>query len=173
MNALHIQSVFNTDRKLKEIFMWIYPADRLPKSINRLPSALIANVDHHNEPGSHWVLIYISKYGHSYFMDSFGRHPALCSLHFKIFLDNHTHEWSFNTRSLYSPIGPLYAVNTVCIYFLIHRVKGNSMSSIVSRFTLNRTQNDRKVYAFINSRHQLNVWCRLYFARTCSRLSLK
>ena len=136
--------------------MGIYPADRLPKSINRLPSALIANVDHHNEPGSHWVLIYISKYGHAYFMDSFGRHPALCSLHFKIFLDNHTHEWSFNTRSLQSH---WYAVcGQYCLYFLIHyRVKGNSMSSIVSRFTLNRTQNDRKVYAFINSRHQLNV----------------
>lgn len=36
MNALHIQSVINTNEMLKDIFMGVFPADRLPKSIKKI-----------------------------------------------------------------------------------------------------------------------------------------
>ena len=155
MNALHIQSVINTNNSLKDIFIGVFPSDRLPKSIKRFPSALIANVDPHNKPGSHWVAMYFDEKGHANFFDSFGRHPSMCSLDFKTFLDKHACYWSFNTRSLQSHWSAV--CGQYCLYFLLFLIRGNSMSSIVSRFTLNRRQNDRKVYAHINSLHKLNV----------------
>lgn len=155
MNSLHIQSVVDTDIKLKDTFVGVFPSDRLPHSVNRFPSAFIVNVDRHDEPGSHWVAMYFNKYGQADFFDSFGRPPSLCSMHFKTFLDNHAKAWNFNTRSLQSHWSAV--CGQYCLYVLLNRVKGNSMSSIVSRFTLNRTQNDRKVYAYIHSQRKLNV----------------
>ena len=155
MNALQIQSVVESDRKLRNIFLGIYPADKLPISVNTFPSALIANVDNHREPGSHWVAIYFNKYGKASFFDSFGRHPAMCSPHFQTFLSKHSHDWIYNKRSLQSHWSSV--CGHYCLYFLIHAVRGHSLHGIVSRFTLNRTQNDRMVYAYIHSRHKLNV----------------
>ena len=112
-------------------------------------------MDRHNEPGSHWVAMYFDEFGRANFFDSFGRHPSQCSLYFKTFLDNHACDWSFNTRSLQSHWSAV--CGQYCLYFLLQRVKGNTMSSIISRFTLNRTQNDRKVYTYIHSLRKLNV----------------
>lgn len=62
------------DKKGKRIFgkrfKGVFPADRLPTLKNR--EMYIANLDNHNEKGSHWVAVYHSN-GKNYVYDSFGR----------------------------------------------------------------------------------------------------
>jgi hypothetical protein len=58
MNTLEI------NRYLKKFpqFKGTYPRDMLP-TINRLPACVVINTDPSNEPGEHWVAVFIDRNG--------------------------------------------------------------------------------------------------------------
>ena len=147
MDTQKIRYVGMSDPKLNTIFLGVFPSNRLPPVIETYPAALIANVDRHDQEGSHWVAIYFTKTKEGEFFDSFGRHPSMCSLHFKPFLNKFSKAWTYNQRSLQSFWSAV--CGQYCLYYLLHRVRGNSMASIVSTFNQSRTQNDKKVHASI------------------------
>lgn len=50
------------DPYLEPIFKGVFASDQLPKKKDIQPrSAYIVNVDTHNEPGSHWISIFVEK----------------------------------------------------------------------------------------------------------------
>lgn len=50
----------------------IYPVDKLPLVWPK-PCAIIANTDNHNQPGSHWIALFIDHLGYGIYFDSFGQ----------------------------------------------------------------------------------------------------
>lgn len=147
MDTRQLQYIGESDLKLKSTFLGVFPSDGLPTVIKTYPAALIANVDTHDQDGSHWVAIYFTKTKGGEFLDSFGRHPSMCSPRFKPFLNKFSKAWTYNQRSLQSFWSAV--CGQYCLYYLLHRVRGDSMASIVSTFNQSRAQNDKKVHASI------------------------
>ena len=75
MNTQQIAKVLQTDRATRFDFQGIFPSDQLPKTIQRYPAAIVANVDPQGEPGSHWCAFYLSKDRKGEFFDSYGLKP--------------------------------------------------------------------------------------------------
>jgi hypothetical protein len=69
MNTLDILAEFNNERN----FVGVFPRDKIP-NVSQRPCGLIINIDKSDEPGSHWVAIYLDGAMGEYF-DSFGRMP--------------------------------------------------------------------------------------------------
>ena len=59
MYKQQISSVLSLDVKTKRQFRGVYAMDRLP--CNRRPGLYVINMDNHNEPGSHWVAVYVGS----------------------------------------------------------------------------------------------------------------
>lgn len=153
MDTKQLHHVGQSDSKLKSPFIGVFPSDQLP-FIETYPAALIANIDTHDQDGSHWVAIYLTKTKRGEFFDSFGRHPSMCSRHFKPFLETWSDAWTYNQRSMQSFWSAV--CGQYCLYYLLRRVRGNSMASIVSTFNQSRVENDKKVHAFIQRHSPTN-----------------
>ena len=87
MNTSQIGAVLKNLSFTKSSFQGVYPSDRLPKEIEDYPVALVANVDPHDKPGSHWCAFYIDENQDGEFFDSYGQAPQDYTTNFKYFLD--------------------------------------------------------------------------------------
>lgn len=124
---------------LKTKFLGCFPSDRLPSNVPA-SKCFIANFDFLNSEGTHWVaLIAVSENNFEYF-DSFGRKPPDA---FYAAYENITYNKSI-VQSLISDNCGYF-----CIFYLLYRCKGFSMSEIVS-FLDSKANPDFFVENFIN-----------------------
>ena len=84
MNNLQLHNLANRCPALKEIFVGVFPSDRLPDlpfMKQKRAYALIANLDKEGLPSSHWVALYLPKQrsGTAEYFDSYGQPPTLPS----------------------------------------------------------------------------------------------
>lgn len=147
MNTSQIAAVLKTLPFTKAKFQGVYPSDRLPVNIEHYPAALVANVDSHDQPGSHWCAFYIDENQEGEFFDSYGQKPEQYSLSFKNFLDGNCKRWTYNLQVLQS-LGS-NVCGHYCLYYLINRCQNINLKTIVNRFTRNSRVNDRFVHHFI------------------------
>ena len=121
-------------------FLGVFPSDMhcLPKVIS-FPSALIINTDPHSLPGTHWVAVFFVNTNLVEYFDSLGKEPYPTSiLHFML---------SFSTR-IFCNVRQIQSEFTLtcgphCIIFLIYRLRGVSMKTILGKvYSLNVYQND-------------------------------
>lgn len=66
-----IVQALHSERK----FIGAFPSNRIPTKKLRPPYGIIVNCDRDDQPGSHWVAIYVTPNGHGEYFDSFGREP--------------------------------------------------------------------------------------------------
>lgn len=147
MNTQEIAAVLRNLSYTKSTFQGVFPSDRLPMHVERYPAALVANVDGHDRPGSHWCAFYIDDEQHGEFFDSYGQKPEEYCSSFKTFLDNNCKQWTYNSQQMQS-LGS-NVCGHYCLYFIVNRCQSVSLKTIVSRFTENYNNNDRYVYHFI------------------------
>ena len=147
MNTREIAAVLSNVPFTKSSFQGVFPSDRLPDHIDRYPAALVANVDVHSKPGSHWCAFFIDENHQGQFFDSYGQEPQQYCMDFKIFLDKNCKQWTYNSQVLQSLGSDV--CGHYCLYFIINRCQNISLKSIVSRFTKNTRNNDHFVYRFI------------------------
>lgn len=155
MNTKQLETVMQMDRVTQTKFRGVFASDQLPDLVDIYPSAYIANVDPSDQPGSHWVAMYFTEEGKAEFWDSYGQTPNLYSRTFKNFLERNSNYWIMNhtvLQSLDSSVCGEY-----CIYYLIHRCRGFSMSTIVNHFSQRKRINDSIVYEFAK-RHYPSVF---------------
>jgi len=55
-------------------FIGVFPRDKLPLKLKR-PCGLVINTDSAQEPGEHWVAIYLLRNGKGEYFDPFGLPP--------------------------------------------------------------------------------------------------
>ena len=160
MDTVQLTLVLRKDRFTRRVFQGVFPSDKLPTSVSSYPALFIANVDTSDKPGSHWVAFYFTKDREGEFFDSYGLPPTNYSKTFTRFLKNNSNSWIFNTVTLQSINSKV--CGHYCLYFALCRSRQVNMSTIVNRFSSNKSRNDFLVKRFIEKRFLCTVPLRTF-----------
>ena len=143
MNSLQIEGLLKKDSQAKKIFKKVCALDEI--EVPSYPSAYVINSDTSDKKGKHWVAVYFDKNRRGEYFDSYGLPPAVLGL--EAYMDRFSLDWIYNRKtiqSLFSNVCGHY-----CVYFILFRCRNISLHAILSIFTLNLTENDRRVFDFI------------------------
>lgn len=77
-----------------QYFIGVFASDTMPRYVSN-PVLLICNTDPQDKTGTHWIAIFIDKFGRGEFFDSYGMPPVVKS-HYD-FLQRNCATWTFNT----------------------------------------------------------------------------
>ncbi len=105
---------------------------------------LICNTDPHYKPGTHWIAIYVDKWGRREYFDSFGMEPTAV---FKDYMNNLCRYWTFNPKQLQSVLSSF--CGHYCCFYCVFRSSGYDMRKVVSMFTSDTAFNDVLVHNFV------------------------
>ncbi len=144
-----------TDIICRRYFVDVFASDKLPVKLDRLPAALIVNLDKSSMPGSHWVAIYIDQNLNGEFFDSFGNPPTENKIYFERFLESNTKNWTVNRKRLQSNYSAV--CGQYCLFYLMHRCRGVKIQDILECFSDNTYENDQFVNNFCRKRFALNT----------------
>lgn len=89
-----INKIVHSDTSASPYFVGVFPADKIPH-ITQTPAGIIFNLDDSDQPGSHWVGVWINVDGRATYFDSFGLPPLRRSL--LTFLSMYP-EWEMNSK---------------------------------------------------------------------------
>lgn len=160
MNNYQLQCIIDCDVKMKKNVVGVFPADRIPKRHSTNPYGMIVNTDPHHLPGRHWVAFFINN-DHLEAFDSYGHSPGLYSINLMQFMQRFRRV-TINTKELQD--SKTNVCGQFCLYYLMCRCRGYSMSDIVNTFSNDLALNDQFVYTFINDRYYC---CMHHFATYC------
>lgn len=121
---------------VKEHHVLVCAYNALPMYISK-PAMLVVNKDPDYMRGSHWMAVYINKFGYGHFFDSFGKKPPENILKF---IRRNTVIWSYNTRQIQDFTST--CCGQYCILFLLNCVMGNSVEDFLKLFDQNWKNND-------------------------------
>lgn len=136
MDTFTINEVIKPHQK-NNIFKGVFPCDLLPKKFS-LPAIFIINLSPHNEPGSHWVAVYISPKRSAFYFDSFGFPVKNCYI--RRFLEIHSIKINYNRIQLQHVASN--KCGKFCCAFAISILKHKSILMFISKFCKNLFVND-------------------------------
>ena len=145
MNTYQIEYYLKKDPLARRIFKKACPRDQLQTV--EYPSAYVVNSHTSTKPGEHWLAVFFDKQGRGEFFDSYGLHPDFNG--FTDLMNQNSNEWIYNSKTVQS----LFSIEcgNFCIYHILFRCRGFSMRTIVSHFSSNLTENDRRISQFIRN----------------------
>jgi len=152
MNTKQLMHCIKEDSLLNKYCLGVFPFDVLPRP-QSIPTCAILNLDRKNQPGSHWVAVFIDESGVGEYFDTYGRPPKKSQI--KNYFKKHALDWKFNEKMIQSPYSSV--CGQFCIYYLCHRIRGISMEEICDRFSNNGETNDFLVMRWVNKRFDLNT----------------
>ncbi len=155
MNSGQLTKCINADRTVLAIqCAGVFPVNLLPPP-DGLPFSLIANLDPDTQPGSHWVCIHMDMERRTEFFDSYARSPETKEIVQYLKKYGDSDELICCPKRLQgtfsSPCGQY------CIYYLYHRLRGQSMNMIVNRFGEDLEENDSFVTTWVNNMFDLDT----------------
>lgn len=132
-------SIINVIAKYQRnnVYKGVFPCDSLPKKFS-LPAIFVINLSPHNEPGSHWVAVYISPNRYAFYFDSFGL-PVKNSFIIR-FLRAHSVRNIYNKKQLQHITSK--KCGQFCCVFAISILKKCTIPSFISKFCKNLFVND-------------------------------
>ena len=119
--------------------------DTLPEVVSTYPSAFVCNTHDSNQPGEHWVAMYVDELG-DYF-DPYGQKPQ--HTEFANFMNNHCSKWSPNDHIFQSPISTV--CGQYCVAFSMFRCRNISMHAFARLFTSDLIANDCRVFDWLDA----------------------
>lgn len=144
MDTKTINNLLGKHFLTRQFYLGCYPADKLPR-IHQTPASIVINEDESDEPGSHWVGIFVKSKECAYYFDSFGMPPAPL---IEKYLKNFPRIVS-NRHVFQSPD------STVCghyvVYFIFMASVGYSMHSIKRNLFANSKHTDDYVVKFVSN----------------------
>jgi len=120
MNTLEIEDVLKKHPGTRFVLKGVYARNRLPRQLN-VPSALVGNTEPDSLDGEHWI---VNSRGEYY--DPMGLPPYQAA--YVAFLNKHCTSWTYNTVRVQEEGSTVCGQH--CIYYLIHRCRGYSMTNI-------------------------------------------
>ena len=133
------------DPILASVMKGVFPSDKLPV-VNKYPSALIANTDPHDQPGTHWVAMYFVKPDESEFFHSYGFPPETYDMDIYV-LRKTTY---FNDKPLQGLTSDV--CGDYCLFYLLYRARNEDLNTIQTKFKRYDSQwNDAQVAQFVHS----------------------
>lgn len=135
MNSLEL---LNALSRLPVRTVGVFPADQIPVVWEK-PCALVFNTDDSTKQGSHWVAVYVDRYGAGIFFDSYGLPPAIPQHVDRLRRNCHIYDWNIQQlQSIDSSVCGHY-----CIDFLFYMSSGYSMDHFCTLFSSNTVENDK------------------------------
>jgi hypothetical protein len=144
LDTVDIMQLLGTDRRTRTAFRGVFASDELPRRAST-SSLFVFNTDPSNQPGMHWVSVYIDHRRHGEYFDSFGMHPTVH--HFETFLNNNCTKWLCNTVPVQDVMSD--ACGYHCIFYAVHRCIGFELNAIMNMYTNDVAFNDSIVLAFV------------------------
>lgn len=146
MSATELSDILSTDRRTRFAFRGVYASDALPFSSPR-QSLYVCNTDPSDEPGEHWVVIYVESAERADYFDSFGMCPPVVQ-RFRHFLDRNAKSWRCNTRPVQHHLSD--ACGHHCLFYSVYRCIGYDADFIVNKmYTEDMRLNDQLVKDFV------------------------
>jgi hypothetical protein len=125
MNTLEIEDVLQNHPGTRFVFKGVYARNRLPRQLNA-PSALVRNTEPESLDGEHWIAMYIDANSKGEYYDPMGLPPYQAA--YVAFLNKHCTSWTYNAVRVQEEGSTVCRQH--CIYYLIHRCRGYSMTNI-------------------------------------------
>lgn len=144
MDTISIREYIRPHQR-QNVFKGVFPCDSMPHSF-RLPAAFVINLSQHDEPGTHWVALYISETGSAYYFDSFGVKPS--NFHINAFIKAHAKNVVYNMKQLQHITSN--KCGRFCCVFIVLVLKNLSIITFLNRFGVNLYVNDMIVENMYN-----------------------
>ena len=132
------------DPGTRSIFRGVVPKDGLPTTIDALLVAFVCNTDDGDEPGEHWIALYLDADGRGDYFCSYGLPPRHVA--FRTFMNEHCSEWTHNTV-LQRPLSNVCA--QYCVAFVLFRCNGFPMRTVFNIFGNDLVANDCRVFVWL------------------------
>ena len=145
MDARQIERVLALDSITKNIVRNVVAKDEFPTKIGACRTAFVCNTHDADKPGEHWIALYIDG-DHGEYFDSYGLPPLHTT--FRKFLKDHCVEWSYNNKTLQSPLSNV--CGQYCIAYLLFRCRNVPMKTFANLFGTDLVANDCRVFDWIN-----------------------
>ena len=107
-----------------------------PEVVSTYQSAFVCNTHVSDQPGEHWVAMYVDEIGN--YLDSYGQKPQHAE--FTNFINEHCSQWSPNDRILLSPISTV--CDQYCVAFTMFRCRNISLHAFARLFTSDLRRED-------------------------------
>lgn len=145
LTTLDLENFIQTysDEHTKAAFLGIFPINHLPQKIFRFPILFILNTNTSNLPGQHWKAVYVST---SHVGEVFDSLATPISLQLEQWMNTFTRKWTVSKITLQNPLSP--SCGGYVLYYVLTRLKHNSMKSCMAVFTDNVLLNDAIVENF-------------------------
>jgi len=145
MNTQQIESILRQDPYVGASFQGVFACDKIPHFER---GSCVINTAPSTQSSGHWIALYVFGDIAEYF-DSYGG-DVLNSLKRKW----RKKTWVNNPIPLQSPLSAV--CGQYCIYYLLHRARGLSMTTIVMDFVADVDYNDQAVHRFVQNRYDFD-----------------
>ena len=146
MNTLEIEDVLKNHPGIRFMLKGVYARNRLPRQLN-MPSALVVNTEPDSLDGEHWIAMYIAANSRREYYDPMRLPPYHAA--YMAFLNKHCTSWTYNAVRVQEEGSTVCGQH--CIYYLIHRCRGYSMTNITGSLKNPKEAADIvKTFVYIN-----------------------
>lgn len=153
MNSLQIEKILKRDPKVSKYFLGCFSANTIPSKpcASRLyPYCAVVNTDNSNEPGTHWIAIYVSNSTNIEYFDSFALQPNEIIQDYLSQFSNIKHS-KVQLQTINSTVCGQYA-----IYFISNRCYGDSFDKIEKHLSTEcKSHSNKVVNSFVARRFDL------------------
>lgn len=151
MNTEQLMDVLKHDTYTSKFNCEVLSLNHFLESSIAISSLIIINYDSCDEPGSHWVAIFINKKQEIEFFDSYGMLPIYSSIRTKL---NNTFGKTRPTFNLIRFQGNSTVCGQYCLLYLLLKARGFTLKDIQNTFYETKSFAERDVVAnqFINKR---------------------
>ncbi len=146
MDTFQLMRRLAIDAYTKNNVVGVVPKDELPgRRLTAYPTAFVCNTDDGDEPGEHWVAVYVDADRRGEYFDSYGRPPRHAD--FRAFLLRNCDSWTYNGKRLQSGVSNV--CGQYCVAYLLLRCRGMPLSGFQCLFGNDRVANDCLVFDWL------------------------
>ena len=145
-DALVSKIVNNANDETLLAFQGVFPIDKLPDSVSRLPFLMIVNTHAHNLPGEHWLAISIDRNKRGEIFDSLAMPVSILLARW---MNQFTRTWQRNHYSFQNPLSA--SCGAFVLYYVLHRTSTSKLSEITKPFSFILYENELIVRSFYDS----------------------
>lgn len=159
MDSRQLQQCLVQDSVTRHVFGGVLALDELPQ--HPQPSnkqVFVVNTQPASKPGAHWLAVYLppNKDQPVEFFDALGQPPNHYELPILQFLETNRLYYLYQDQQIQAH--DAITCGHFCLYYLIHRLRGRLLSTIIQDFSLvNYKHNEHMVMSFVHKYFNITV----------------
>lgn len=131
MNSYQLEAILSNDKYARTYFRGVKARDQFVKETLMSPACYVVNTDKSNQPGAHWLAIWIDSNDAVVYFDSYGLPPFYLDVSSKLL--SYSSDLNHNQHLLQSET--TVVCGHYCVLFLLMRARGCSFEKTIDVFT--------------------------------------